>query len=96
MLRNGVFGIPASLKDYLNGTYMLKTLEGITVGNFRVKENAGWSIGSFFRRRGAEIDDFLMILFDLKSRIARIAVGENEDILELFTIQDIDEQLSNL
>ena len=92
MLKNGVFTIPAGMKKYLEGTYTLKTIDGVNIGSFRIKDNAGWSLGGFYRRRGAEEGDYMLMLFDIKSRVAWIALGEDEGVLEMFRKQDTEEE----
>jgi len=90
MLKNGLFTIPAAIKEYLEGIYILKTIDGTNIGNFTVKGNSGWNLGSFYKRRGAEEGDHLIILFDIGLKIARIAVSEDEDILAMFKRQDLE------
>jgi hypothetical protein len=96
MLRNGLFTIPAAMKQYLEGIYNLRAIDGTNIGNFTVKENTGWNLGSFYRRRGAEEGDHLIMLFDIKSRIAEVAVSEDEDMLGTFKKQDLEQYEENI
>ncbi len=87
MLRNGLFVIPAAMKVYLEGIYDLKAIDGSNIGDFTVKGNAGWNLGSFYKRRGAEEGDHLIMLFDIKTKIAIVAISEDEDMLSMFKRQ---------
>ena len=83
MLNSGVFSVPGGLKDYLQGEFTLKSSEGTIVGTAVVKNAAAWGIGPFFRCRGGEPGDVLVIVFDLKAREAILSIGD-DDLLEQF------------
>lgn len=76
MIGNGAFSVPGGMKKFLQGSYVLKAADGQPIGTLVVKENAGWGIGPFFRRRGGEPGDTLLIVFDLKARAAQVSIGD--------------------
>jgi hypothetical protein len=66
---------------------VLKTGDGQTAGNLTVKETSGWGLGPFFRRRGGDVGDTLLLLFDLKAHETVITVGD-ESLVEQFDPND--------
>jgi Bacterial RNA polymerase, alpha chain C terminal domain len=93
MLTTGVFSIPGGLKSFLQGSFALKAADGNPVGTVVIKEVAGWGIGPFFRCRGGEPGDTVVIVFDLKTREARLSIGGDELIDEQQRPDDVSEQL---
>jgi hypothetical protein len=83
IIKSGVFGIPAPMRQYLQGDFALKASDDTSIGNLRIRESTGWSLGSFFRRRGGEPDDYLLLTFDPRSREAIAYLG-GEDLLDDF------------
>jgi hypothetical protein len=64
------------MKRFIAGEFTLKAEDGLQVGRLVVKESSAWSLGPFFRRRGGEVDDYLVILIDPASREATINIGD--------------------
>jgi len=83
MIRSGVVGVPAAMRRFLAGEFSLKVEEGLSVGTLVVKESSAWGLGPFFRRRGGEEGDYLVILLDLSVREATIHIGD-ETLLDDF------------
>jgi hypothetical protein len=83
MLKSGVIVVPGPMKRFIAGEFTLKTEDGLPVGRLVVKESSAWSLGSFFRRRGGEAEDYLVLLLDLADREATIYIGD-EDLLDDF------------
>jgi hypothetical protein len=54
MIRAGVFGVPSSLRRFLEGEYTLLTPDGAQLGKLVAKENSGWGLGPLFTRRGRQ------------------------------------------
>ena len=81
MLTSGVFSVPPGLKSFLQGPFALKAADGTPVGTVAVKEGTGWGIGPFFRCRGGEPGDTIVIVFDLKAKEARLSIGD-DDLIE--------------
>jgi hypothetical protein len=84
MIRAGVFGVPSSLKRFLEGEYDLLTPDNSRIGRLSLKENSGWGLGPFFTRRGGEAGDYLVVVFDLRKReaIARVGGEELRDVYQ--------------
>lgn len=78
MVNSGAFGIPAALKKFLHGEYKVTTADGVGVGTVPIKGSSAWGLGPFFRRRGGEPGDTLLIVFDLTTRGAVVRIGADE------------------
>jgi len=87
MIRTGVFNIPAAMKQFIQGDFNLKAADGVYIGNLKVKDCSGWSLGTFFRRRGGESGDYLVLTFDLGSHEAKAYIGD-EGLLDVFRPED--------
>lgn len=78
---NGVPSIPAAMKGFIKGEFQIKTPDGTRFGKFVSGESGAWGLGPLFRRRGAEPDDFLLLILDLNRREAIAYLGD-ESVLE--------------
>jgi hypothetical protein len=87
MVGNGAFSVPGPMKQFLQGKYAMKTLDGATIGNVVVKDNAGWGLGTLFRRRGGEPGDTLLLVFDAKALVVVASIGD-ESLLEQFEVEN--------
>jgi hypothetical protein len=76
ILRSGVFSIPSGMKKFIQGEFALKAADGAAVTALKIKDCSGWNLSSFFTRRGGEVGDYLVLLFDLKDREVRIQLGD--------------------
>lgn len=76
MLTNGVVSIPAAMKAFLQGRFELVTCDNSKIGTFVAKENSGWGLGPFFRRRGGEAGDYLSLKFNLSRRTAIVELSD--------------------
>jgi hypothetical protein len=77
MLSSGVLGAPAEFRDFLEGEFALRDHDGTNVGTLVFKSTSGaWGLGRFFRRRGGEPGDYLLIECDLSSRQATVSIGD--------------------
>lgn len=83
MIKSGVIVVPGAMKRFIAGDFTLKTEDGLQVGRLVVKDSSAWSLGPFFRRRGGEVEDYLVILIDLSNREATIYIGD-ESLLDDF------------
>jgi hypothetical protein len=81
MVTSGFFGIPPSMKKFLQGDFILKTADGALIGPLRIKETSGWSLIQLFKRRGGEAGDYLLLIFDLSLREVEARMGD-EDLLD--------------
>jgi len=87
MIRTGVFTIPAAMKQFIQGDFNLKAADGVYIGNLKAKDFSGWSLSTFFRRRGGEPGDYLVLTFDLGSHEAKAYIGD-EGLLDIFRPED--------
>jgi len=65
---SGVFSIPGSMKQWLQGDFSFYTSDDALIGNLKVKDTSAWAIKSFLRRRGGEVNDYIVITCDIESR----------------------------
>lgn len=74
-IKSGVIGIPAAVKKYIEGDFLLKTEDNQIIGKFTIKDASGWGLGNFFRRRGGEVGDSMLLIFNLVKREIQIQIG---------------------
>ena len=89
MLSNGVFTVPAAMKSFVSGDFLLKAEDGSPIGTVVVQESGAWGLGPFFTRRGGEPGDHLILVFDLAAHEAVVHIGD-DDLLDQF--QALDEE----
>lgn len=78
MFKTNIFNIPSAIKKYVQGAFILKTFDGSMIGPIKIKENAGWPLTQLFRRRGGEVNDYLIMLFDLQLREIKASIGDKD------------------
>ncbi len=71
---SGVVGVPAGIRQYVQGRFVLKTADDTQIGTLVIKDTSGWGLGPFFRRRGGEAGDALRIRFNLKQKVVIVAL----------------------
>jgi len=76
MISNGLFYVPAALSSFLEGNFKLKMKNGSFIGKLATGKTTCWGLSPFFRRRGGEPGDYLILLFDLSNREANIQIGD--------------------
>lgn len=76
MVNSGMFGVPAAMRQFLEGDFRLIAADDDPVGMLAIRENGAWGLSPFFRRRGVESGDYLALEFDLITRSATAEVGE--------------------
>lgn len=74
--RSGVFSIPSGMKTFIQGEFALKAADGAAISTLKIRDNSGWSLSNFIARRGGEVGDYLVLLFNLKDRAVRIQLGD--------------------
>lgn len=77
VLTSGVFGVPSSLKRFVEGDFELRTTDGTHLGTLVSREAGAWGLGPFFSRRGGEVGDYLRVVWDLKDRRAEVSLGDS-------------------
>ena len=90
MISSGVFTVPAAMKTFVSGEFPLKGEDGSSIGTAVVQESGAWGLGPFFRRRGGEPGDHLILVFDLAAREAVVHIGD-ADLLDKFQALDEEE-----
>jgi hypothetical protein len=73
---NGVVTLPVGMRQFVDGSFVLKTADSTRVGTFVVSTNSGWGLGPLFRRCGAEAGDYLVLVIDLKLREVEARLGD--------------------
>ncbi len=89
MISSGVFTVPAAMKSFVSGEFLLKAEDGSPIGTVVVQESGAWGLGPFFTRRGGEPGDHLILVFDLAAHEAIAHIGD-ADLLDQF--QALDEE----
>jgi hypothetical protein len=75
-IKSGVISVPGSLKRFVKGRFELKAADGATIGTLVCKDNSAWGLGPFFRRRGGEPGDYMLLTVNLSQRAATIEIGD--------------------
>lgn len=78
-----VITVPAGLKDLICGRFDLLDREGQHVGILAAKDGRAWGLGAFLRHHQAQVDDRVVLTFDLEARAAVIALGDGREALGL-------------
>ncbi|MDX8411270.1 MAG: DNA-directed RNA polymerase subunit alpha C-terminal domain-containing protein [Mariprofundaceae bacterium] len=81
---SGVMSTPGKMRQYLDGEFDLYSADKEPVGKLCASQGKTWGLGPFFRRRGCEPGDFMIVLYDLKTRLAVAEIGD-EDLIDRFT-----------
>jgi hypothetical protein len=79
-LSSGIITVPSGIRPFIEGRYVLRTRDGSEVGNLVVSRSAGWGLRPFFRKRGGEPGDVVVLTFDLQRHEAVVRVGTKEDV----------------
>jgi len=86
-LNNGVVSVPSAMREFLSGEFALQAADGSSIGTLVCGETQAWGLGPFFRRRGAEAGDFMLIVLNRNERTATLSLGD-ETLLEEHQPQD--------
>jgi hypothetical protein len=78
-LSSGTIGVPSGIQRFIEGRYVLRAQDRSEVGILVVSGSAGWGLGPFFRKRGGEPGDVVVLTFDLQRHEALVRVGTKED-----------------
>jgi hypothetical protein len=79
MLLSGVCGIPAGIRDHIQGEFELRTSDGTTIHRVTVRGSTAWGLRSLYTRRGGDEGDTLRLTFDIKSRIVTAEIGADDE-----------------
>ena len=93
ILQRGIFHLPPSLEKFVEGKYELYDTNRELLGTINVHNNNGWGLKPFFRRRGGDVKDTMVLVFNNLEAIAVILIGglESSDVCrkEGFSFNDI-------
>jgi hypothetical protein len=64
------------MKSFLYGQFAIESPDGGKFGTITVADTGAWGLGPFFRRRGGEPGDYLLIVFDLGRRVSVMRLGD--------------------
>ena len=67
---SGVLSLPASLGKFVDGEFELKGADSEVLGRITARTTSVWGFSPFFRRRGVEEGDFLILEFDPTAKVA--------------------------
>ena len=73
--------MPAAKGVYVQGTFKLKTEDGIAHGEIVVKDHSMWGLGPLFRAAQTEPGDVLVLKFDL-ARSQAVAILGDESLID--------------
>ena len=82
-IHSATVGIPTALSQYLQESFMLKSVDGTNFGNLQIKHNYASGIYSFLKRSGCEAGDYLALTFYLAKKEVVAYIG-GEEILDDF------------
>lgn len=79
---SGVLSAPAALAPVLRGEFTLISDDKTPIGTLVIEDTRMWGVSPFYRRRGVEAGDHLLLVFDLERRVAQIGVGDETIALQ--------------
>jgi hypothetical protein len=80
LLQGGVLRVPEPINTFVQGDYDLKMFARRELGLLHVRQRACWNIQRLALVLGAEVEDTLVIIFNLRDRTAIGIVG-NDDVV---------------
>jgi hypothetical protein len=92
--RGGVLRLPEPINTFAEGDYRLKTIAGRELGPLNIRQRACWDVRRLLLALGAEVDDTLVIVFNLRDHTA-IGVAGEEDAVASVTSGGIEMAAAN-
>jgi hypothetical protein len=77
LVSNGCFTVPSAMKRFLGGEYPLRAADQSPMGTLVVRDNQGWGLLPFLRRRGGEPGDVLLLAFDPGTQTSNVRLGDD-------------------
>lgn len=77
-IHSAAVGISTALSQYLQESFMLKSVDGTNFGNLQIKHNYASGIYSFLKRSGCEAGDYLALTFYLAKKEVVAYIGGEE------------------
>jgi hypothetical protein len=75
-IASGSFSVPSAIKNLLQGDYALNSEDGGEFGTATVRETFLSGLGKFFRRRGAEPGEHLVLVVNLQAKTVTARIGD--------------------
>lgn len=75
---SGVVSVPSKISDLVKGNFRLQTSEKNSIGSITVSNSNLWGLSPFFRKWSIEEGDYMVIVFNIKERIAVVYSGDSE------------------
>jgi hypothetical protein len=79
-ISSGVITVPAAFSPFVQGSYLIHTQDGSTMGTLVASRNSAWGLRPVFTRRGGEPGDFVFLTFDTQLHEVAVRLGTKEDI----------------
>lgn len=80
---SGVVTTPGPMQKYLTGEFSLYSADEIHMGSLKSNQGSTWGLSPYFRRRGAEPGDSMLLLYNINSKKVSVKLGD-EDIFDRF------------
>ena len=99
-LSHGIFNsgnaaFPSALRNFLQGSFTLVNFNGDSMGTLTFGPHQAWGLRPFLRRGGAEVGDYLLLIFNLATKDVRAALGDEnlpEEFLDSPTAPNSDDE----
>lgn len=80
-LGSGAFIVPYPVRTLLQGSYSIRSEDEAEFGTATVRDNFVYGFAKFFKRRGGEPGDYLVVIFNLHSKTVTALLG-NADLFD--------------
>ena len=77
-ISGGVTTVPAGLKERVQGSYGIRTADGLEVGKLVARGGCAWGLGPALRNQRARPGDHMVLLLDLEEQFAQVYLGERD------------------
>lgn len=88
MVTSGVFHLPSAMRNFLDGKFIIKAVDGTLCGTLVAKRGIGWGMGPFIRQYGIKEGEHLSFIFDLKKREATVGKSDDSSFADHIPIAD--------
>jgi hypothetical protein len=79
--RGGALRMPEPINTFAEGDYRLKTITGRELGPLNIRQRACWDVRRLLLALGAEVEDTLVLVLNLRDHTA-IGVAGEEDVID--------------
>ena len=81
MHRSGVYSVPSAFSELVSGEFEFRNASSALIWRMRNRGAAGWSLSRLFSTSDVEVGDYLVLSFDLKTRVGSAQLGSHELLL---------------